>query len=75
MFLVGFELILYDGKIEKYWSRKQYSDAALKTIIFLQRTPSPSCFRDQCFSFLHRKKKKKKKKKKKLKGNQKHHKT
>ena len=34
MFLVGFELTLYDGKNEKHWLGKQDGDAALKTITF-----------------------------------------
>ena len=34
MFFVGFELIFYDEKNEKHWSRKQDGDAALKTITF-----------------------------------------
>ena len=35
MFLVGFELIFYDGKMSNIkWSRKQDGDAALKTITF-----------------------------------------
>ena len=33
MFLVGFELILYDGKMRN-WSQKQDGDAGLKTITF-----------------------------------------